>query len=345
MHIDAALLTHQLGTIPALSTAAEHFGFDGLWTAETAHEPFLPLTLAAEHTSRLSLGTAIATAFTRSPATLAYTAWDLARFSRGRFILGLGTQVKAHNERRFGVAWERPAAKLREVILAIRALWDCWQNGTRLNFRGEFFKLTLMTDFFNPGPHDYPDIPIYIAGVNPRMCQLAGELCDGLHVHPLHSPRYLAEVIWPNVARGLSAANRRREDIALHSTILVIPTDDPHAADIEADVRRQIAFYGSTPSYRAVLALHGWEAIGAELSALAAKKQWAQMPALVTNEMLDAFATRAPWAELPTVIRTRYGGDLLQRVSYYLPFTPGQRDEQWQATIAGFKKWNADHAD
>ncbi len=337
MQLDAALLTHQLDNIPALARAAEAAGFAGLWTAETAHEPFLPLTLAAEHTSRLSLGTAIATAFTRSPTTLAHTAWDLARYSRGRFILGLGTQVKAHNERRFGVAWEQPAARLREVILAIRALWDCWQHGAKLNFRGEFFKLTLMTDFFNPGPHYYPDIPIFIAGVNPRMCHLAGELCDGLHVHPLHSPRYLAEAIWPNVERGLTAANRRREDIALHSTILVIPTDDPHAASIEADVRRQIAFYASTPSYRAVLALHGWQATGAELSALAAKKRWSEMPALVTDEMLDAFAARAPWADLPATLRARYSGGLLQRVSYYLPFTPGQRDEQWQATIAGFK--------
>ena len=336
MKIDVALLTHNLSDIPTLARAAEEIGFAGMWTAETAHDPFLPLTLAAEHTDSLLLGTAIATSFSRSPAALAYMAWDLARYSQGRFILGLGTQVKTHNERRFGVPWERPAGKLREVILAVRALWDCWQHGTKLNFRGEFFKLTLMTDFFNPGPHNYPDIPIYIAAVNPKMCRLAGELCQGVHVHPLHSPRYLAEVILPNVQHGLTASSRRRQDINLHSTILVIPTDDPRVTEIEADVRRQIAFYASTPNYHSVLALHGWEGIATQLSTLARKKRWLDMPALVTDEMLDVFATRATWAELPAKIRTRYSGGLLNRVSYYLPFTPGQHDTQWQATIAGF---------
>jgi probable F420-dependent oxidoreductase len=175
MKFDASLLVPDLEDIPAVARFADEIGFDGIWTFETAHEPFLPLVLAAEHSRKLTLGTSIAVAFPRSPAILASISWDLARFSKGRFILGLGTQVRGHNERRFGVRWEKPLERMREVILAVRAIWDCWQNRTRLNFQGEFFKLTLMTPFFSPAPHEYHRIPIYIAGVNRRMCQLAGE--------------------------------------------------------------------------------------------------------------------------------------------------------------------------
>ena len=170
MKFDASLLVHDLGQVTKLARFAEKANFDGLWTVETAHEPFLPLVLAAEHSRHLSLGTSIAVAFARSPAVLAYVGWDLARFSKGRFIMGLGTQVKGHNERRFGVKWEKPVEKMREVILAMRAIWDCWQNQTPLDFRGEFFKLNLMTPFFSPAPHAYHRIPIFIAGVNRRMC-------------------------------------------------------------------------------------------------------------------------------------------------------------------------------
>jgi probable F420-dependent oxidoreductase len=180
MKFDASLLVHKLEQIPTLARFADDAGFDGIWTFETAHDPFLPLVLAAEHSSRLSLGTSIAVAFPRSPTILAQIAWDLARYSKGRFILGLGTQVKGHNERRFGVKWEKPVEKIREVILAIRAVWECWQNRTRLDFQGEFFKLTLMTPFFSPEPHEYHRIPIFVAGVNRRMCQLAGEVVRGL---------------------------------------------------------------------------------------------------------------------------------------------------------------------
>jgi probable F420-dependent oxidoreductase len=312
-------------------------GFDGLWTSEAAHDPFLPLTLAAEHSHRLSLGTGIALAFPRSPAILAHTGWDLARYSRGRFIMGLGTQVKAHNERRLGVKWERPVDRLREVILAMRAFWDCWQNGSKLNFRGEFFKLTLMSPFFNPGPHDYPDIPIYIAGVNKLMCQLAGELGQGFHVHPFHTPRYLREHILPNIRLGLEKSGRQRTDLELGSTVFVIPTDDtPRATQYEFEARRQIAFYASTPSYRPVLNLHGWGDTAKQLSALAARRRWKDMPALIGDEMLDVFAVRGSWAELPDKVQKKYDG-LLDRVGYYLPYVPGQNEYGWRVTIAGFK--------
>jgi probable F420-dependent oxidoreductase len=337
MKIDIGLLLHDLSEMPKIARAAEEMGFDGLWTFETAHEAFLPLVLAAEHSQRLTLGTSIAVAFARSPAILAHISWDLARFSKGRFVLGLGTQVKAHNERRFGVKWEKPVQKMRETILAIKAFWECWQNGTRLDFRGEFFQLTLMTQFFNPGPHDYPRIPVYIAGVNQRMCQLAGELCEGFHVHPLNSPRYVREVILPNIRIGFDAGSRRPEGFELSSAIFVIPTDDVlRAKQRENEVRQEIAFYASTPPYRPVFDLHGWGDVADQLRALAARGKWNDMAVLISEEMLDTFATRGTWEALPAMVLQKYAG-LLDRVSYYLPFSPKQDGDGWRKTIAGFR--------
>lgn len=337
MKIDGSLLVHDLSRMPALARFADQTGFDGLWTFETAHEPFLPLLLAAEHSRRLSLGTSIAVAFSRSPTVLAHMGWDLARFSEGRFIMGLGTQVKGHNERRFGVKWEKPVEKMREVILALRAIWDCWQNGTRLNFQGEFFKLTLMTPFFSPPPHDFHSIPIYIAGVNRRMCRLAGELCQGFHVHPLHTRRYLEELILPNIEIGLAKGGRRRAEIELSSSIFVIPTDGAKpASHYEAEIRRQIAFYASTPPYRPVFEMEGWGETAGRLTALAARGRWDEMEALVDAAMLDAFALRGSWAELPVKVLEKYQG-LLDRVSYYFPIVPGHDDEGWRVTVGGFK--------
>jgi probable F420-dependent oxidoreductase len=338
MKFDASLLVHDLAHMPALARFADETGFAGIWTFETAHEAFLPLVLAAEHSRRLTLGTSIAVAFARSPAILASISWDLARFSRGRFILGLGTQVKGHNERRFGVKWEKPVEKMREVILAVRAFWDCWQNGTRLNFQGEYFKLNLMTPFFSPAPHDYHRIPIFIAGVNRRMCQLGGELCEGFHVHPLHTARYLREAVLPNIAEGLGRAQRKREEIELSSSIFVIPTDDAiQASRFEAEARRQIAFYASTPPYRPVFDLEGWGDVADRLKACASRGRWDEMPALITDEMLERLALTGTWEELPGRILTKYAG-LLDRVSYYFPVLPGENENGWRATVAGFRR-------
>ena len=337
MKFDASLLVHDLEQMPALARFADETGFDGIWTFETAHEPFLPLVLVAEHSRRLSVGTSIAVAFARSPATLASISWDLARFSEGRFILGLGTQVKGHNERRFGVKWDKPVEKMREVILAVRAIWDCWQNKTRLNFQGEYFKLTLMTPFFSPAPHEYHRIPIFIAGVNRRMCQLGGELCEGFHVHPLHSARYLSDIVLPNIEQGLQKAGRQRQDIELSSSIFVIPTDDPkEAARYDAEVRQQISFYASTPPYRPVFDLEGWGDVADQLKAFAARGRWNDMPALITDEMLERLALRGTWADLPEKVLEKYSG-LLDRVSYYFPVVPGKDEAGWRATVAGFK--------
>jgi len=341
MKFDASLLVHDLEQMPVLARFADETGFDGLWTFETAHEPFLPLVLAAEHSSRLSLGTSIAVAFARSPAILAHIGWDLARFSRGRFILGLGTQVKGHNQRRFGVRWDRPVEKMREVILAVRAIWDCWQNQTRLNFQGEYFKLTLMTPFFSPEPHEFHHIPIFIAGVNRRMCQLGGELCEGFHIHPLHSARYIREAVLPNIEQGLAKAGRQRRDIELSSSIFVIPTDDPdEAARYESEARRQIAFYASTPPYRPVFDLEDWGDIADQLRSFAANGRWSEMPSLITDEMLDRLALRGSWSELPDKVFKKYSG-LLDRVSYYFPIVSGANEDGWRVTVTGFKRHNA----
>jgi len=337
MKFDASLLVHKLEQMPALARFADDAGFHGIWTFETAHEPFLPLVLAAEHSSHLSLGTSIAVAFPRSPTILAQIAWDLARYSKGRFILGLGTQVKGHNERRFGIKWEKPVEKIREVILAIRAIWDCWQNRTRLNFQGEFFKLTLMTPFFSPEPHEYFRIPIFVAGVNLRMCQLAGELCEGFHAHPLHSARYLRERVLPNIELGLAQSGRERTSIEVSSSIFVLPTDDPKTARYEAEIREQISFYASTPPYRPVFDLEGWGEVADRLKGLASRGEWNKMPNLITNEMLEQFAVRGTWAELPDKVLKKYDG-LLDRVSYYFPLVPGENESKWRSTVAGFKR-------
>lgn len=338
MKFDASLLVYDLNQMPALARFADDAGFDGIWTFETSHEPFLPLVLAAEHSERMSLGTSIAVAFPRSPAILASIAWDLARYSKGRFILGLGTQVKGHNERRFGVKWEKPVEKMREVILAVRAIWDCWQNRTRLNFQGEFFKLNLMTPFFSPEPHEYHRIPIFVAGVNRRMCQLAGELCEGFHAHPLHSARYLKERVLPNIEIGLAKSSRERRSIEVSSSIFVIPADHAvAAARYESEIREQISFYASTPPYRPVFELEGWGDVADELKTLAARGKWSDMPALITDEMLDRFTLRGSWAELPGKAQNKYGG-LLDRVSYYFPVVPGRNEAEWRLTAAGFKR-------
>ncbi|WP_374688036.1 TIGR03617 family F420-dependent LLM class oxidoreductase [Promineifilum sp.] len=337
MKIDVSFLQPQLEQMPTYAAAAEALGFDGFWVAETASDPFLNLALAAEHSRQMTLGTAIAVAFPRSPAILAYTAWDLQRFSRGRFVLGLGAQVKAHNVLRFGVKWEKPIKKMRETIEAIRAFWHCWQTGAPLDYAGEFFKLMLMTPFFNPGPIDYPPPPIYIAAVNEQMLRLAGSHCEGVHIHALHTVKYLRELALPEIEAGLAKSGRTRADFTVNTSVFAIPTDDPdEARTAEGHVRQQLSFYMSTPAYRSVLALHGWEGASEELGQLARAGRWDEMPGRISDEMLDTFAVTGSWAALPGLIRARYG-DLLDRVSYYLPYEPGINDAGWSATIRGFR--------
>jgi probable F420-dependent oxidoreductase len=332
MLLDAALPPTSLAAIPTIAHEAEVMGFDTLWSSEMMHDPFLPGPLIAEHTQNLKFGTAIAVSFGRSPATMAYTAWDLAQTSRGRFILGLGTQVRAHIERRFGLPWpDSPVDKLREQIAAIRAFWKTWQTGERLNYRAEYYRLTLMSPFFNPGPIDFPEIPIYIAGVNSGMARLAGEVTNGFHVHPFHSPQYLREVILPAIEHGANKAGRTRDAVPVSVSAFIVTSPEEREF-----ARQQIAFYASTPSYRAVMALHGWQQEAESLSALASRAKWGEMPGLVSDEMLDVFATSASLDELPEALLNRYQG-LADRLTLYFPFVPGERDSFWQNLI---KSWS-----
>jgi probable F420-dependent oxidoreductase len=325
MKIDACLTPVHLKAVPAIAKAAEDIGFDALWASETQHDPFLPCALIAEHTTRMQIGTAIAVSFARSPANLAYTTWDLAAQSDDRFILGLGTQVKAHIERRFGMPWpESPVGKLREQIQVIRAFWDCWQNGTKLNFRGEHYKITLMSPFFNPGPIEHPNIPIYIAGVNTGLARLAGELCDGFHVHPFHSLRFLKEVILPAIEEGTKKERRKIKDVTI--SVTAFAATSPEEMNF---ARAQIAFYASTPSYRAVMDLHGWAAVAEKLSAHASRGEWADMPMLITDEMLNEFCVVADRDKLASALKARYDG-MADRLTLYSPFVLGDRDEFWK---------------
>jgi probable F420-dependent oxidoreductase len=344
MKFDAALPPSHLKDVPAIAKAAEEIGFDALWTQETQHDPFLPCALIAEHTSRMKMGTAIAVSFARSPANLAYTAWDLAAQSGGRFILGLGTQVKAHIERRFGMPWpESVTGKLREQIQVLRTMWDCWQNGTKLNFRGEYYKITLMSPFFTPSPLPSPSpptplpegrggalIPIYIAGVNTGLARLAGELCEGFHAHPFNSPRYLNEVILPGIEEGAKKAGRKRKDIAISVTAFVATNPEE-----EAFARMQISFYASTPSYRPVMELHGWGWTAEKLSGHASKGEWAEMPMLITDEMLAEFCLITKQETLASDLKKRYDG-IADRLTLYTPFVPGERDEWWRGLAREF---------
>ena len=314
MRLDASFgFTTSLAEVGALARRAEEAGVAGLWTAETSHDPFLPHVAAAEATERIQLGTAVAVAFARSPVAVAATAWDLSRLSDGRFILGLGSQVRAHIERRFGMPWSgRPVAQMREYVTVLRAAWEAWQTGRRPTFRGEHYRLTLMSPFFDPGPIDHPAIPVYLAGVGPGMTGLAGEVADGLIVHPLHSRAYLADVVLPAVAR-----TGRRSSVAVAASVIVASTDDE-----VAEARRSIGFYASTPTYRPVLEHHGWGAAADGLADHARRGRWDEMAALVTDEMLEAFAVVAAGPDLRGALERRAEG-LIDRVAPYAPFGTG----------------------
>jgi len=335
MKLDAGLGTEgkYLKEVDRTARAAEDLGFAGLWANETKHDGFLPLAIAANETQRIELGTSVAIAFSRSPMETAQTAWDLQDLSDGRFLLGLGTQVKAHITRRFSMPWNRPAARLREYILALRAIWESFQTGEPLRFEGEHYRHTLMTPFFNPGPIDHPEIPVYIAGVNTRLARLAGEICDGFHVHPFHSPEYVRQTVKPAIAEGAEGAGRDPEQVTLATSAFIIAAgDEDRAAEQRQSARSQISFYASTPTYRTVLEAHGWGEVGERLGKMAREKKWREMPALITDEMLAAFAVEAAPDEIGAALSKRYEG-LIDRVALYLPFVPGERDEFWQTVV------------
>ena len=323
MKVDGKLAVWHTTAVIAEAARYEAAGYDGLWASESAHDPFLPLMLAGEHTERLELGTAIAVAFARSPMQLAYTAHDLQVYCGGRFSLGLGSQVKAHIERRFDMPWSHPAPRMREYISALRAIWACWNEGARLDFHGDFYTHTLMAPFFSPPPIPQGAPKVYLAAVGEAMTRVAGEVADGLMTHAFTTERYLREVTVPALERGLEKTGRKREDFAISHLLLTATGRTQEEMDVAVKgTRDQIAFYASTPAYRSVLELHGWGALGEELTALsksAREDRWTVMGSLIDDDVLNAFAVVAEPDRLAAEIRRRFDG-VVERVSFYTAY-------------------------
>ncbi|MEY2397585.1 MAG: hypothetical protein QOJ00_759 [Actinomycetota bacterium] len=322
--------------VGALAKAQEDAGYDGIWSAETSHDPFLPLLLAAEHTDTIELGTGIAVAFARNPMTTAMTANDIQLASKGRFLLGLGSQIKPHIEKRFSMPWSHPAPRMREFVLAMRAIWDTWDKGTKLEFRGEFYTHTLMTPFFNPGPNQYGPPKVFLAAVGEKMTEVCGEVCDGMLVHGFTTERYIREVTLPALERGMKKSGRASTDFELSIPAFVVTgVNDEEIAKADTAVRAQIAFYGSTPAYRGVLELHGWDDLHPKLNAMSKQGQWKEMGEAIPDDVLDAFAVVAPPDSLAAGLQSRYG-DIVDRLSFYAPYA-GDRDA-WAQVVADLKK-------
>ena len=316
MKVDAALTITNLDAVATAAPEIEASGYDGIFSFEGQHDPFLPLMLAAEHTRRIKLGTGIAVAFARNPMNLAMVANDLQTMSEGRFMLGLGSQIKPHIEKRFSMPWSQPVERMRELVLAIRAIWACWHEGTPLDFRGEFYRHTLMTPFFNPGPSPYGLPGIFLAGVGPRMTEMAGEVADGFIVHPFGTERSLRELTIPAVERGAARAGRSLADVEVAFPLMAVVADtDEELARGRDAMRPRLAFYGSTPAYRVILDVHGWGGLQPELNRLSKTGDWAAMSALITDEMVDAFSVQGTPDTVGAIVRERYG-DLVQRISF-----------------------------
>ncbi len=335
MKVDGGVgLGGDLSAIPGLAKEQEAAGYNGFWAAETSHDPFLPLLLAAEHTESIEIGTSIAVAFARNPMTLANTAYDLHAYS-GRFILGLGSQIKPHITKRFSMEWSKPAARMTEMVQAIRAIWDCWQNGTKLEFRGDFYSHTLMTPFFNPGPNPHGVPKVFLAGVGPLMTKAAGEVCDGFICHGFTTERFLREVTLPALAEGRERAGKTMEGFEISGPSFVVTgnnEDEMEAATTAT--RQQIAFYGSTPAYRPVLETHGWGELQDELNALSKQGQWTEMGALIDDEILNTFAVVGEPEQIAPELLRRYG-DCIDRISFYAPYKSDQ--DRWRSVFTALQ--------
>ena len=337
MKIDGGIST-DLRSVPKQAKDVEASGYSGAWTAETSHDPFLPLLLAAEHTETLELGTSIAVAFARNPMTLANTAWDLQSYSQGRFILGLGSQIKPHITKRFSMEWSKPAARMREMVLAMRAIWNTWLTGEKLDFRGEFYTHTLMTPFFTPDAKDLEGFgppKVFLAGVGELMTEVAGEVCDGFICHGFTTERYLREVTIPALERGRAKAGRTMEGFEIIGPSFVVTgNDDAQIERAAAATRQQIAFYGSTPAYRGVLEIHGWGGLQDELNTLSKQGEWEQMGTLIDDEILNTFAVVGEPEAIAPELSQRYG-DVIQRLSFYAPYASDP--DRWSAVMAALR--------
>lgn len=323
-----------LGDVAVLAREVEDLGFSGLWFPEAGRTAYLGCAVAATATEAIDVGTAIAVAFPRSPMVTAQVAWELAEATGGRFLLGLGTQVKAHNERRFSVRpFDRPGPRMREYVLAVQAIWRAFQGEETLAFDGEFYRFDLLTPFFSPGPIEHPHVPVYVAGVNRWMARMAGEVCDGFHVHPFHSERYLREVVKPAVEEGARAAGRDPGEVKLACPVFAIVGDsDEEREGLRQMVKTQIAFYGSTRTYRPVFDLHGWGDTTDRLREHQAKGDWGAMAGEITDEMLEVYAVESEWDGIADAVLARYGG-LVDRTFSYL--SAGA----WRASPEAAERW------
>jgi probable F420-dependent oxidoreductase len=325
MKIETGIPMNDWRAVGAAAKRAEDLGFDGVVSFEISADPFIPLAFAASATERLHLGTAIAVAFPRSPMVIATTAWDLHVQSKGRFTLGLGTQVKGHNERRFSVPWSAPLPRLREYIEALRAIWRCWEHGEKLAYEGDHYRFSLMTPEFAPRASGLAPIPVSIAAVKPAMMGLAGRLCDGVRLHGFATRRYLETVAIPAIDAGLAKSRRSREQFEVWGGgfIATGPDDEAVAQQIEA-VRYRIAFYASTRSYHGVLAVHDWDDLGMKLHDMSKKGEWARMAAEVPDAVVEEFTAIGRYDQLADVIARRFGG---LSDSITLDFTTGTPPE------------------
>jgi probable F420-dependent oxidoreductase len=320
MRVDGPLVTPALAEVASTARAMQTAGYDGAFTFEGPHDPFLPLVLAAEATDRLELTTAVAIAFARSPMTIAAQAWDLQALAGGRFHLGLGSQIKPHIERRFSMPWSAPAARMRELVLAIRAIWATWQDRVPLRFEGEHYTHTLMTPFFDPGPLQVAPPLVWLGGVGPRMTEVAGEVADGFMVHPFCTERSLLEVTLPALERGRARPGAVATPIELSLPVMIATgLDDAAMAAAKAAVRAQIAFYASTPAYKVVLDVHGWGDLQPTLRDLTRSGDWSAMAEVVHDELLEAVAVVAEPDQVAAEIARRYGS-LLDRIALNAPY-------------------------
>jgi probable F420-dependent oxidoreductase len=309
MKIDAGIMVNNPAEAGPAIKQLEDAGYDGAYSFEGAHDPFLPLVAAATNTSKIELITSIAVAFARNPMTLANIGYDLNLVSQGRFILGLGSQIKPHITKRFSMPWSSPAARMKEMVEAINAIWDCWQNGTKLNYRGEFYTHTLMTPFFNPGPNPYGLPKIYVAAVGPLMTQAVSESADGLLAHPFNSPKYINDVTLPIINKGLKTTGKTRDQFDLSVSVMtgIGATEETHQQAVKA-CRDQVAFYASTPNYKAVLETHGLGHFSEELNKLSKQGKWKEMGEAIDDETLKTFAVVEETPEaLAKEIKKRYG--------------------------------------
>ncbi len=316
----------------------EALGYDGLVVEETKDDPMVVMALAAQATTRLKLGTAVAIAFPRSPAVTAMSAWTLQKLSRGRFTLGLGPQVRGHMQRRYGVPWHPPGRWMREYVHAVRAFWNCWQNGAALDFQGERYQLSLMVPLFDPGPIEHPDIPVHLAAVGPRMCEAAGEVADGMRPHPVCTPKYIQEVMLPAAARGAARAGRSLERFAVAMKPLVATgADEQEVQRNVRDARARIAFYASTPAYRPAFEIHGLGDLAAELAVLSKQQRWEQMPHHVSDDVLHTYVTVGTHDQIGRRLLERYGG-VVSQVEFSIQARTEREREKLRELVQGLKQ-------